>query len=98
MENVLYFLNGRVYFRYTEASSSILCINEINVNMKMYCFYAFAAIARLAQSYLHAPTRPVHGLAGLIPILAHFLMKVFKVFSYFFSTSTVRGRQLGLGG
>ena len=44
------------------------------------------------QSQLHAPTGPVHGLAGLIPILAHFLMKVFKVFSYFFSTSRVRVR------
>ena len=36
----------------------------------------------------------MHGLEGSIPILAHFLMKIFKVFSYFFSTSTVRVRRL----
>ena len=44
----------------------------------------------------------MHGLAGLIPILAHFLMKVFKVFPYFSRLLRLglggRVRRLGLGG
>ena len=36
-------------------------------------------------------------LAGSILMLAHIFMKIFKVFSCFFSTSTVRVRRLGFG-